>query len=627
LQEDERQRQEICRAIFDETEQLLRVIHQFKDNPTKLETPVFDKFEDKFWLLPSELSESIRKVYAMIKEANSLLGRTESAAVFRRNDLWYNYMQAGLTKLQQDLRSYESLLLSPNEKPVEEAKKAELVLLLRKMFDGATLLAIGRELHEPYCLQFNEAGYDKSYKYYEEELVAKAIANILSNDQILAISAKYNDKMRSFWDFSGKYYTYCAKTKELSFESAWTSIEGSIKDLLAEHGRATYAVLKAYLELRKDYPPWSACDYNQLAYRAKELSGTGWKQALIGLEVAGVIGKRGSGRRPGERSIALELIPLVEDVLSKWEETPQASTPTETATAYAPEVEKMSEPIWDVFICHASEDKKEVAEPLARMLTAEKLRVWYDKFTLTIGDSLRRKIDDGLANSRYGAVILSPSFFVKNWPQKELDGLAAREDSEGHKVILPIWHKVDQDYVVKYSPTLADRLASKTSHGLEVVLKELLEVVKQSPSAARQPMQGVPKRPTGETEVPPAVDLDSDMRQMILRYANDLTASHIKVLEFLDSPNEYGVRHGVKFGNYVLGGVSTILEEAIPEFKGRRDFYDQVVRDLHARGLLDIDESGIHVTMSNTGMFESRTTEMGKKLLGVVRQREQTSLS
>lgn len=132
---------------------------------------------------------------------------------------------------------------------------------------------------------------------------------------------------------------------------------------------------------------------------------------------------------------------------------------------------------YDVFICHASEDKEEVAERLARVLMKEGLKVWYDEFTLKVGDSLRQKIDYGLAHSRYGIVILSQLFFKKNWPQRELDGLAAREDSEGRKVILPVWHNINRDYVLNYSPTLADRLASKTADGLEVVLKELLEVI------------------------------------------------------------------------------------------------------------------------------------------------------
>jgi hypothetical protein len=143
---------------------------------------------------------------------------------------------------------------------------------------------------------------------------------------------------------------------------------------------------------------------------------------------------------------------------------------------------------YDVFICHASEDKKEVAEPLATKLMAKNLKVWYDKFTLKVGDSLREKIDYGLSHSRYGIVILSPFFFKKNWPQRELDGLAAREDSEGHKVILPVWHNVDHEYVVKYSPTLAGRLASKTEEGLEVVLKQLMEVICEN----REPSRGRP---------------------------------------------------------------------------------------------------------------------------------------
>jgi hypothetical protein len=135
---------------------------------------------------------------------------------------------------------------------------------------------------------------------------------------------------------------------------------------------------------------------------------------------------------------------------------------------------------WDIFICHASEDKKEVAEPLAKKLTASNLKVWYDKSTLTVGDNLRRKIEEGLARSRFGVVILSPSFFKKNWPQKELDGLAARQDSEGHKIILPVWHHVDQAYVAKYSPMLADLFASKTADGLETVLEELLTALAAS---------------------------------------------------------------------------------------------------------------------------------------------------
>lgn len=116
---------------------------------------------------------------------------------------------------------------------------------------------------------------------------------------------------------------------------------------------------------------------------------------------------------------------------------------------------------YDAFISHASEDKVRVVKPLAKVLTAMGFNIWYDEFELEVGDSLRQSIDKGLANSRYGIVILSPDFFAKNWPQYELNGLTARE-IDGHKVILPIWHNVSREDVLAYSPTLADKVALTT---------------------------------------------------------------------------------------------------------------------------------------------------------------------
>ena len=132
---------------------------------------------------------------------------------------------------------------------------------------------------------------------------------------------------------------------------------------------------------------------------------------------------------------------------------------------------------WDVFISHAWEDKESFARPLAKALEAKGLRVWFDEFTLRVGDKLRRSIDHGLANSRYGVVILSPYFFGKEWPQKELDGLVQRE-STGEKVVLPVWHNISDEQIKGYSPTLADRIAVSSERGLEHVVSELLKVVR-----------------------------------------------------------------------------------------------------------------------------------------------------
>lgn len=133
--------------------------------------------------------------------------------------------------------------------------------------------------------------------------------------------------------------------------------------------------------------------------------------------------------------------------------------------------------LWDAFISHASEDKADFVHPLAEKLKAANLRIWYDDWSLKVGDSLRRSIDKGLSTARYGVVVLSPSFFAKEWPQRELDGLVAREVN-GQRVILPVWLNVSVNDVRRYSPTLADRVAARSEDGLESVVVGLLKALK-----------------------------------------------------------------------------------------------------------------------------------------------------
>lgn len=133
---------------------------------------------------------------------------------------------------------------------------------------------------------------------------------------------------------------------------------------------------------------------------------------------------------------------------------------------------------FDVFISHASEDKDDLVRPLAHALQDEGLAVWYDEFELKFGDSLRRKIDRGLANSRFGVVVLSESFFGKGWPNYELDGLVTRAVG-GEQVILPVWHNITKKAVVEYSPSLADKIARSTAtHTVEEIAAEIVEVIR-----------------------------------------------------------------------------------------------------------------------------------------------------
>ncbi|HEU4884804.1 MAG TPA: toll/interleukin-1 receptor domain-containing protein [Longimicrobium sp.] len=171
--------------------------------------------------------------------------------------------------------------------------------------------------------------------------------------------------------------------------------------------------------------------------------------------------------------------------------------------------------MWDVFISHASEDKETVARPLTQRLMDAGVQVWLDAHTLTLGDSLREKIDEGLAGSRYGVLVLSPSFFAKQWTRKELDGLLAREEAQG-KVVLPVWHQVSQADVALRSPILASRLAVSTAQGLDRVVGEVLRVV----------------RPELPAQAPPTVeDLFSHDASVCITAADRLAADDAAVVE------------------------------------------------------------------------------------------------
>jgi len=135
---------------------------------------------------------------------------------------------------------------------------------------------------------------------------------------------------------------------------------------------------------------------------------------------------------------------------------------------------------FDFFISHASEDKDDIVRGLANALKETGFAVWYDEFELTIGDSLRKKIDAGLARSKFGIVIISPHFVKKNWPEYELNGMVARE-MNGRKVILPIWHKITKDEVLEFSPPLADKIALNTSiHSIADIVNQLTDLIKKT---------------------------------------------------------------------------------------------------------------------------------------------------
>ena len=152
---------------------------------------------------------------------------------------------------------------------------------------------------------------------------------------------------------------------------------------------------------------------------------------------------------------------------------------------------------YDVFISHASEDK-DFVDPLANKLRDAGLRVWYDSFELRIGDSLNESINKGLSQSRFGVIVLSPSFFEKHWTRYEMNGLVARQVS-GQRVILPIWHRITREEILKDAPPLADTVALNSStQSVDEIVAGIVGAVKgREFGADDQPTAYLTKHSTG----------------------------------------------------------------------------------------------------------------------------------
>lgn len=140
-----------------------------------------------------------------------------------------------------------------------------------------------------------------------------------------------------------------------------------------------------------------------------------------------------------------------------------------------------NEPVaYDVFLSHASEDKDEIARPLANALTARGFTVWFDELNIRVGQSIRREIERGIREARFGLVIVSEHFMAKQWTQAELDALWGKKLAAQDDSLLPVWHKVTYDEVQQGLPLLAGLHALNTSTmSIERIADLLAKTIKE----------------------------------------------------------------------------------------------------------------------------------------------------
>ena len=130
------------------------------------------------------------------------------------------------------------------------------------------------------------------------------------------------------------------------------------------------------------------------------------------------------------------------------------------------------------FISHDSRDKADIARPLAVALSAQRCPVWFDEFSLKVGDRLRESIERGLRETAKCIVVITPNFLANTgWTREEFGAVFTRELIEKKDVILPVWSGVTREQVFNYSPVLADRLAANWSDGQDAVVRKLRQAI------------------------------------------------------------------------------------------------------------------------------------------------------
>lgn len=92
---------------------------------------------------------------------------------------------------------------------------------------------------------------------------------------------------------------------------------------------------------------------------------------------------------------------------------------------------------YDVFVCHASEDKAS-ARTLALELRHAGFKVWFDEWELAVGDDVRLRIEDGLARSQAALLLLSAAFLASEWTRLELHTKAFRDPFNLRRSLLPV---------------------------------------------------------------------------------------------------------------------------------------------------------------------------------------------
>lgn len=211
----------------------------------------------------------------------------------------------------------------------------------------------------------------------------------------------------------------------------------------------------------------------------------------------------------------------------------------------------MNVAIRDIFICHASEDKRGIVGPIVQAFTQAGISVWYDEAEIKWGDSVTQKVNEGLKISRFVIVVLSPSFAKKNWPQRELNAALNIEASTGEVKVLPllVGSEEEKKEILERYPLLNDKKYLPWDGDLRKIVEALIarlsktEKIKTGDyklpaSGPRIPLPKIKKTFTQREKDQFLIDAFSTIKQYFKEALSKLEAHYAEVeTDFLEIHN------------------------------------------------------------------------------------------
>lgn len=137
-----------------------------------------------------------------------------------------------------------------------------------------------------------------------------------------------------------------------------------------------------------------------------------------------------------------------------------------------------------IFISHASVDKVEI-EKIVPFLNAINVNVWVDKYNINVGDSIEKKVFEGIDNSNAVIFWITKDFLKSSWCKEEMEQFINRAYDEDVLIISVIDVDVDIEELpenlkgIKY-------IKKEKNEFLEVVVAGIVETLKKKYSIRQE---------------------------------------------------------------------------------------------------------------------------------------------